>query len=104
MSAESAPVADVVRIYVTFEGFVEMSPNEVWSEGDAPAEVTAEAVKRVMERCGYKGKTLNDWELLDGLEVHVSIGTGDAVEVWRKGWRYRQAEHSDGSITERTDG
>lgn len=88
--------AESVRVYVTFDGFVEMSPNEVWPDGDAPTEITAEAVKRVLERCGHKGKTLNDWELFDGLEVHVSIGTGDAVEVWRKGWRYRQAALTDG--------
>jgi len=75
------------RVFIDVTGWFDLSADEVWPDGDAPDTITAEAVRDVMQACGGKVSTLTDWELLDGLEVHVSVGTGDQVEVWKTGWR-----------------
>lgn len=55
-----------------------LSLAEIWPDGDAPNEPTADDVKAAMEKCGPKQRVLDDWMLLDDLDVDVN-----GVKVWR---------------------
>lgn len=46
-----------------------LSIDEVWPDGDAPPNPTAEDVAEVMRRHGGFHRVLLDWGLLDRLEV-----------------------------------
>lgn len=59
---------------VTIES--EISSEEVWPDGDAPENPTAEDVAKVMRGCGNETTVVNDWFLIDrNVEV-------DGVRVW----------------------
>ena len=73
-------------ISIELSASVAVEENEVWPDGDAPDEITADAVKLALLACGEK-----DWCLLDALQVTAVVDTWpddgarttDAVAVWR---------------------
>lgn len=77
-----------IKIEIT--GWLDLEPEEVWPNGNAPAEITAEAVRDAMQAYGGKVFTLTDWEFLDALQVHVWPARGGSAEVWATGWRAAQ--------------
>lgn len=45
---------------------VTLNKDEIWPDGDAPANPTAEDVKDVILKCGGFPKIIEDWNLDDG--------------------------------------
>ena len=79
-------------ISIELSASVAVEENEVWPDGDAPDEITADAVKLALLACGEnKTQVLKDWCLLDALQVTAVVDTWpddgarttDAVAVWR---------------------
>jgi hypothetical protein len=49
---------------------ITLSVSDIWPDGDAPDDPTAEDVAALMEKCGGLHGVLYDWCLLDELEVN----------------------------------
>lgn len=62
---------------ITIEAEEPINVDEVWPDGDAPSDPTAEDVAKVMRQHGPKMRTLHDWMLDVGIVVKV-----DDVDVW----------------------
>jgi len=63
--------------HVSIEGGFDLSVEDVWPDGGAPANPTAQDVAAVMVSCGSKMRVLADWELRPDVFV-------DSVKVdWR---------------------
>lgn len=62
------------NISIHVEADYNLSVNEIWPDGDAPDEITAEAVKAVMLQSGSRREVLNDW-CLDNPTVSVAVDT-----------------------------
>jgi hypothetical protein len=72
-----------VRFRVYIDGEITLSEDEIWPDGDGPAEPTLADVKAVMEKCGSEGSVLEDWNLMQYVRVTVGPdGPGRGVEVW----------------------
>lgn len=65
---------------VSLSGNVEMSVKEVWPDGDAPDNPTAEDVVEQMKREGTIPRMLENWNLLWDIEVDVT--DEDSVARW----------------------
>lgn len=63
---------DGVSISIELEGYLNLDVEDIWPDGDAPEEVTAEAVAELM-RQDTKRRTLDDWCLIDELRVAVHV-------------------------------
>ena len=63
--------------YVTISADFELSVEDVWPDGDAPENPTADDVAQVMRDGGSCRTVLRDWNLDDDYVVAV-----DGVEVW----------------------
>lgn len=61
---------------ITVEGDYELTVNEIWPDGDAPENPTAEDVKEQLESQGPKYRVLDDWGISD---YDVSV---EGVKVW----------------------
>lgn len=72
-----------MKFEIVFDGWVTLDEKDVWPDGDAPEEPTAEDVKAVMERCGMKSTVLREWDLLQDIEVTVSEQGKNHQRVWR---------------------
>lgn len=51
---------------------VTMTVEELWPDGDAPAEPTVADVEALIKSCGGWRRIINDWDLDDGVAGHVS--------------------------------
>jgi len=60
-------------ITIHLETMVELEVAEVWPDGDAPDVVTADAVMAAMETCGSKRRVLDEWMLLEDIDVTVTV-------------------------------
>lgn len=79
--ANVRPCPGNARINVHIEADHALAVGEVWPDGDWPDEITAEAVRDVMEKSTSKHHLSTDWSL--GFGVFASVGLGPEVEVWR---------------------
>jgi len=64
--------ADRVAIEITFPDLT-LSVSEVWPDKDAPAEITADAVLAVMRKHGSLRRVIDDWNLIDELNIVVTV-------------------------------
>lgn len=62
---------------VEVEGLMNMDVNELWPNGDAPKNPTAADVVKVVEENGSLYRFVQDWGVLDVLEVSVEGETVD---------------------------
>lgn len=69
------------RITISFDGEVDLTTSNVWPDRDGPKQVTAEAVAQCLEACGAKRWVLDEWNLLDSLNVLVTVD-GETVTAW----------------------
>ena len=53
---------------------------QIWPDGDAPENPTAQDVAKVVEDCGGVLAVFADWDLEDGIQLHVG-GPDDAVDL-----------------------
>lgn len=61
-------------IEIGIEGYHSLTIEEVWPDGDAPEEITADAVLAQLNGCGYTLRSnLDEWGLLAGLTVFVFV-------------------------------
>lgn len=84
-------MSDELIFTIHIETDMELTVDEIWPDGDAPKNPTAEDVAEAMERTNdglrtNKRRVLDDWCLLDDLEVDVT-GPGleggiSNVKVW----------------------
>jgi len=73
---------------IHFGGVVNLTAAMVWPDGDAPEEITAEAIAEVMRSCGSQHQVIADWNLGDYLYVDVTSTGSDCVnEVWKGPYR-----------------
>jgi hypothetical protein len=49
----------------------EMSPEEIWPDGDGPEDPTLEDVFKEIEKCGGAQSAIYDWYLTDELDLAV---------------------------------
>jgi len=69
-------------IVVDITASVELTEAEVWPDG-APDDWTIDDVRQAMEAQGRPRTVLNDWNLLDDLQVRITDDEdGDSTEVW----------------------
>lgn len=59
-----------MRFLVTFEGSVPLTVEQVWPDGDAPENPTADDVVDVMRTYGRPTRVIEDW-CLDDLRIGV---------------------------------
>ena len=45
---------------------------DIWPDGDAPENPTVDDVLKVIAKCGGKRRVLEDWNLVDDLDLDVS--------------------------------
>lgn len=62
-------------------GTAEMSREEMWPDGDAPENPTAEDVADVIRRCGGLRSVVSDWDLLYDARVTVRSNPGGGAET-----------------------
>lgn len=62
-----------VTISITVEALSDLKIADVWPDGDAPNEVTADAVRELMESSGHAQRVLDDWGLLNNLDVTIVV-------------------------------
>lgn len=60
-------------IFIDFEGSITLTVAEVWPDGDAPDVITAEAVKQVLLDSGSKRQVMDDWCLLQAVDVSCGV-------------------------------
>lgn len=53
---------------------VSYSVEEIWPDGDAPANPTLDDVMAVIVKCGGKRRVLDEWSMTDDLDLSVSDG------------------------------
>lgn len=63
--------------HIIFDGHVTFSVDDVWPDGDAPDNPTADDVAEVMRSTGEKWLVMREW----GLNQFVNVSV-DHVEVW----------------------
>jgi hypothetical protein len=68
-------------IGITIHADITLSIDQVWPDGNAPENPTAQDVVNLLEECGSKRRALDDWCLLDDLDVWVDVGRKHA-EAW----------------------
>jgi hypothetical protein len=68
----TAVETDAVSISVTIEGTFDFEVSDLWPDGDAPAQVTAEAVAELMQREG-RSRCLSEWNLAADLDASVVV-------------------------------
>jgi hypothetical protein len=74
-------------IHVSVEADIFFQVADIWPDGDAPREITAETVKAAMEASGRKFRVLDEWNMLDDLHVEVFVtqkftAKTDRAKVW----------------------
>lgn len=69
------------RFSVYVDGIFDLRVEDIWPDGNAPENPTAEDAAEVMRRCGSWNLVLGDWCLQP--RVEVSAGSGPAVTVWK---------------------
>lgn len=62
---------------ISVEADYDLSVSEIWPDGDAPDDPTAEDVAAVMESCGTKRRVLHDWNIDDH-----NVTVDGRVKVW----------------------
>lgn len=60
------------RFEIMYEVSAELSVEELWPDGDAPANPTEADVYRLIKSSGGFVRVLRDWNLEDGGHGHVS--------------------------------
>lgn len=66
---------------VDISGYLTLTVDEIWPDGDAPENPTVEDVARVIEDCGGLRDVLRDWSLDDGLTMDIRAD-GKRVTVY----------------------
>ncbi len=61
--------------HFSIEADLSLDVQDIWPDGDAPANPTLEDVLAVIKKCGGARRILEDWNLIDDLGVSVSDGT-----------------------------
>jgi hypothetical protein len=51
-----------------------LTVEEIWPDGDAPENPTLDDVLAVIAKCGGRRRILDDWGLVDDLDLSVSDG------------------------------
>lgn len=73
------------EFFVDIEASVVLGLDDIWPDGDAPENPTAEDVAALMRKCGSKHRVLDEWDLVGELTITVSAWDGPpnaGVEVW----------------------
>lgn len=68
-----------VTIFIRFDGDMDLSTSDVWPDGDAPADVTPEAVAALIKNEGTVSNFMNEWNIYPA--VYVSVGYGPEVKA-----------------------
>lgn len=66
-----------MRFTIAFRD-VELDLDELWPDGDGPANPTTSDVAALIARCGGIAPVIDDWNLISGATVY---GPGGAVDV-----------------------
>lgn len=66
-------MSNEVGIEIHVEAENNLAVGDVWPDGDAPDEITADAIKELMESSGSKRKVLREWLLDDDLDVTIVV-------------------------------
>lgn len=56
-------------------GDITLAVEDVWPDGNAPANPTAQDVADVIDSCGGASCVVREWNLLDGISI---VGNGEA--------------------------
>lgn len=80
MSTENKPAG----FNFSFSADVWLDLEQIWPDGDAPENPTAEDVAKVVEEAGGVHGVLRDWSLDDHLDLMID-GNGTVAHV-RGGW------------------
>lgn len=74
---------DTQGFLVSFRGGCGLTIDEVWPDGGAPENPTAQDVIKVMQSSSFnKRALLADWALDDDLTIHVETDSGDSEAEW----------------------
>jgi hypothetical protein len=65
----------MISIFIGVEVDNDLSVTDVWPDGDAPENPTADDVAALLEKGGLK-RNLEDWSLMDGAVVTISVHDG----------------------------
>lgn len=57
------------RAFTLELGTVELQIEDIWPDGDAPENPTAQDVADLIMKCGGPWAVMTDWALVDGIEV-----------------------------------
>ena len=60
----------------SISGEAALAVEDIWPDGDAPENPTLDDVLKVITGCGGRLRVLEDWDLLDDLDLDVSDDTG----------------------------
>lgn len=71
--AAVTPQPNESSVNVHIEADINLEVQDLWPDGDAPNPVTAADVLALMESQGSKTTVLQDWCLMDEVDVHVSV-------------------------------
>lgn len=66
------PGAPMFHFSISYD--VSYSVEEIWPDGDAPENPTLDDVMKVIEKCGGKRRILDDWSMVNDLDLEVSDG------------------------------
>lgn len=75
-----------ISITISITADLTLLPSEVWPDG-APDTFTAADVKAVLEGAGSRMRVLQDWNLIDDIEVEASVyepGSEDGSDKWTR--------------------
>lgn len=61
-----------MQFTISINGEVELTPEEIWPDGDAPENPTVEDVLEQMQKSGSKENFMSSWNLGDEIDIMVS--------------------------------
>lgn len=61
-----------MQFTISINGEVELTPEEIWPDGDAPENPTVEDVLEQMQKSGTKENFMSSWNLGDDIDITVS--------------------------------
>ena len=67
--------------HLSIEGRFALGVDEIWPDGDAPADPTPLDVARAMERSGTMRSVLREWGFLDDITIDVTA-KGMPMATW----------------------
>jgi len=56
-----------------FDQDIELSPTEIWPNGDVPHNITAEVILQEVHKAGGLERILHDWNLMTDMDLTVVV-------------------------------